>query len=266
MAAPLILAAAQTVSRPGDVGVNLERHVRLAETAAREGARLVLFPELSLTGYELDRAESLAFSEEDRRLDPLRDVAAARDLTVVAGAPVRLGAHLYVGAFVLSPSRSVRLYTKHHLGAFPPAAGGDGDVPAAEATVFSPGDRNPPIRIGHHTAAVAVCADAGRPSHSRAAAESGATVYLASMFVIPSERAAEEDNLRAIATGHSLTVVFANHGGPTGGLAAAGRSAIWSPAGELLARLDGPGAGVVLAGETDAGWSARTIALDPSGS
>jgi predicted amidohydrolase len=59
----------------GNVQANLDEHVRLADLAAAEGA-VVVFPELSLIGYELALARELAFSESDPRLYPLLDVAA----------------------------------------------------------------------------------------------------------------------------------------------------------------------------------------------
>ena len=52
MSAFLSLAVAQTCPVGGDVDANLEEHVRLAHIAADKGARLVVFPELSLSGYE----------------------------------------------------------------------------------------------------------------------------------------------------------------------------------------------------------------------
>ncbi|MGH2830821.1 MAG: nitrilase-related carbon-nitrogen hydrolase, partial [Actinomycetota bacterium] len=47
------IAVAQTSPVRGDVQANLEEHGRLVRVAAAEGAQLVVFPELSLTGYEL---------------------------------------------------------------------------------------------------------------------------------------------------------------------------------------------------------------------
>ncbi len=260
-----VIAVAQTVPKRGDLDANLEQHLRLARLAADESAQVLVFPELSLTGYELDLAADLAFSPGDARLAPLIEAAASHPLTLIAGAPVRLGARLHIGAFIVSPDRAVGLYTKQHLGAFSPRAARDGVVPPAEATVFRPGDRDPLVRIGNTTAAVAVCADTGRPSHPRAAAERGARTYLACMFVIPSEFERETANLRSYAATHSMTVAFANYGGPSGGLAAAGRSAIWSKHGELLAQLATSGSGVAVAVGTHAGWSGRTVMLDGSG-
>jgi NAD+ synthase (glutamine-hydrolysing) len=130
--------------------------------------------------------------------------------------------------------------------------------------VFHAGRRNPLVRFEGHAAAVAVCADTGRPPHSREAAERGASVYLAGMFVIPSEFDRETANLASLAARHSLVVVFANYGGASGGLASAGRSAIWSERGERLVQLEGSGAGVAFATETHDGWRTRAIMLQPA--
>jgi predicted amidohydrolase len=255
-------AAAQTVPVRGDVEANIEQHVRVALVAAEEQAQLVVFPELSLTGYELDLAADLAFSEGDPRLAPLVELACAQGMTLVAGAPAWVASRLHIGAFIVSPDRTVELHTKHHLGAFPASACVDGTVPAAEATVFQPGDRNPLVEFGDHTAAVAVCADASHPTHPRRAAERGAKTYLASMFVIPSELDAETAKLRAYAVQYSMAVVLANFGGPSGGLASGGASSIWSENGELLSRLDATGSGVAVAVENDSNWRAKAFMLD----
>ena len=137
------IAAAQTSARRGDVDANVEQHIRLSHVAADERAQVLVFPELSLTGYELDLADELAFSEDDVRLAPLSHVASSCSMTLILGAPVRIGGRLHIGAFIVSPDRTISLYTKHHLGAFSRGASRYGIVPPAEATVFEPGDRNP---------------------------------------------------------------------------------------------------------------------------
>ena len=255
------IAAAQTIPVRGDLDANVEQHLRLVHVAAQEQAQVLVFPELSLTGYELDLADDLAFSDSDPRLGPLVEVASSYSITLIAGAPVRIGSRLHIGAFIISPDRTVGLYTKHHLGAFSTSASCDGVVPPAEATIFHPGNLNPLVQFGGNTAAVAVCADAGRPSHPQEAADRGARTYLASMFIIPSEFKRETANLRAYAVQHSMVVALANYGGPSGGLASAGVSAIWSERGELLAQLGAIGAGVAVAIESHSGWRAKAIML-----
>jgi len=238
------LAAAQTIPVRGDVDANVERHTRLVCVAAELDAQILVFPELSLTGYELDLADDLAFSEEDARLDPLVEMASAHRMTLVVGAPVRTGAGLHIGAFIVSPGGGVELYTKQHLGT------GEENL--------QPGDRNPLVQLGRGPAAVAVCADANHASHPKDAAARGASSYLVSTFIAPTDLEKKTASLSGYAARHSMVVVFANYGGPSGGLASGGASAIWSESGELLAQLDGIGAGVVAAAQSDGSWSATT--------
>jgi predicted amidohydrolase len=223
--------------------------------------QVLVFPELSLTGYELDRASELAFSESDPRLGPLVAAAAASRMALIVGAPVRLAADLYIGAFIIHSSGTVDLYTKQRLGAFPTSVSPNGIVPPAENTIFRPGDRNPLVRFGGESAAVAVCADTGHPEHPAAAAKRGASTYLASMFVIPADFEAETAALQTYAARHSMAVVFSNYGGPSGGLPSAGRSAIWSEQGELVAQLGAAGAGLVVAVPSADGWRGEAVAV-----
>jgi predicted amidohydrolase len=267
MARSRSIAVAQTCPIKGDLQANLDEHIRLARLAAAEQASVVVFPELSLTGYELALADESAFSECDSRLAPLLDVAESHGTTLVVGGPVRIGSSLHIGAFIVKPNQTIDLYTKHHLGAFPSSArcdSCDGTVPLPEATVFQPGDRNPLLRFGDNSAAVAVCADIGRPAHPQQAAARNAGLYLASMFVIPSDLEGEMARLSRYAVQHRMMTALANFGGPSGGLRSAGRSAIWSEAGELLVQLGGCGSGIAVVTEDGQGRRTRAVMVGNS--
>jgi predicted amidohydrolase len=255
------IAIAQTCPVMGDVAANSAEHLALIGLAVAEGAEIVLFPELSLTGYEPGMAELLAFTETDARLRPLVDAAVAGGVHVIVGAPLRIGPALHIGAFILGPSGSVALYTKRRLGAFGESASCDGTIPPAESTVFTPGDRDPLVEYGSGRAAIAVCADIGDTAHARRARARGADTYLASMFVIPAEFDGDAAKLATYARDHAMVVAMANFGGPSGGLAAAGRSAIWTETGRLVAQLHAGGAGVAVATESRTGWHAREVML-----
>jgi predicted amidohydrolase len=90
------IAAAQTVPAKGAVDANVRQHIRLVDVAAEEGADVLVFPELSLTGYELDLAKHLAFSQGDPRLAPVVEAASSHSMTIIAGAPVRTRSRLHI--------------------------------------------------------------------------------------------------------------------------------------------------------------------------
>lgn len=54
----LRIAAAQSASVPGDIAQNVAHHVQFGTLAAKRGVQLLVFPELSLTGYELGLARA----------------------------------------------------------------------------------------------------------------------------------------------------------------------------------------------------------------
>jgi NAD+ synthase (glutamine-hydrolysing) len=82
----LKLALAQMNTHLGDVQVNLEKHLSLIEDARKEQADLVVFPELSLTGYVLQDLVA-AVSHRPEPDDPifLQLLKASRDLDLVVG-------------------------------------------------------------------------------------------------------------------------------------------------------------------------------------
>ena len=88
--AVLRVAAAQAVSAPGDVALNVATAVELLSEAAGQGARVVVLPELFLTGYDPSVwKHDASIALDDPVLAPLVDVAAERHVVVVVGAAVR---------------------------------------------------------------------------------------------------------------------------------------------------------------------------------
>ena len=246
----LTLAAAQSISIAGDVPANIERHLALMRAAAEHGVQLLVFPELSLTGYEPSLAAELAIAPDHTVLKPLRDRAQALRLTTVVGMPVRLTpeAGVVIGALVLGAEGGLAVYTKQHL------------HPGEEAA-FVPGQGGAPLECGDNRVALAVCADFSHASHPRRAAEAGATVYAAGVLISEGGYATDSALLQGYAVEHGLLVVMANHGGPSGGYACAGRSAIWGCDGSLLAAASGVGDALVIARREGWRWAGQVVAL-----
>lgn len=246
----LTIAAAQMISFAGQLAANLERHKRFIEVAAEQGVQLLVFPELSLTGYEGEVAAALAIDPQDSVLQPLRDLAQVFRVTTVVGMPIRLKGNpaVLIGALVLGADGSLGVYSKQHLH-------------SGEERVFAPGAGGPTLKIGNDTVALAVCADFNHASHAAAAAEQGADLYAAGVLISDTGYAADTTLLQGYARQHSMAVLMANHGGPTGGWQSAGRSAIWSEDGSTIVSAPGGGNCLVIAHRDAGRWRGRVIAV-----
>lgn len=247
----LTIAAAQSIAIAGDLQANIVRHQAFIRTAADQGVQLLVFPELSLTGYEPDLAATLAVSPQTPLLQPLRDLAREVGVTAVVGMPIRLSPSgpVLIGALVLAADGSLRVYSKQHLH-------------AGEERAFAPGVGGEHLVFADDVVALAVCADFCHASHARAAAESGAGIYAAGVLISEKGYAPDTALLQGYAAEHSMLVLMANHGGPTGGWVSAGRSAVWTAEGSLLVAAEGTGDLLVMARRTAGVWRGRVMAVD----
>src|SRR5688572_21264470 len=108
------LALAQINTVVGDLAGNRDRIVGRIEEARREGADLVLFPELALTGYPPeDLLLRPGFIRAARKT--LQQVAAeARGLSILVGAP-HFDTDLYNACFVCADGEIKDVYRKRFL-------------------------------------------------------------------------------------------------------------------------------------------------------
>ncbi|HEX4620379.1 MAG TPA: nitrilase-related carbon-nitrogen hydrolase, partial [Myxococcaceae bacterium] len=143
------LALAQCAPSLGDLKTNIELHLELTQQAAAEGADLVAFPELSLTGYFLkDLVPDVALGLDDARLSPLLE--ASRQIDIVFGMVVRSDDFRYYNAAVYLGGGEVRhVHRKVYLPTY-----GMFD----EQRYFAPGDRVRAFDAGLRTGML-VCED-----------------------------------------------------------------------------------------------------------
>ena len=247
--AGLCIAAAQSHSVPGDVAANVARHCGFVDAAVNAGVRLLVFPELSLTGYDLPGLQKLALAQDDERLAPIGERAVKDAITVVVGAPLcNRDALPFIGAIAFHPDGRRTSYRKHFLH--------DG-----EAQFAAPGSAiSHVIDVRGVPVALAICADTANQQHPHAAVMAGATLYVAGSVITADGYAKEAALLSAYAKLFSLGILLANHASDTGGHQCAGRSAIWMPDGRLLVAAPGAGECLVI-GDEDIG-SVLPICID----
>ena len=109
------VALAQIAPALGQLDANLARHHELLADARAQGADLVVFPELGLTGYQLqDLASEVAIRLDDPRLADL--AAASRDLSVVVSFVEESADHrLFIAAALLEDGRICHVHRKLFL-------------------------------------------------------------------------------------------------------------------------------------------------------
>lgn len=245
----LDICAAQYCSAPGDLNVNIERHLQFMRLAGTQGVRFLIFPELSLTGYEISCARELAQVPNAAVFQPFRDLAKHLEMTTVVGLPLRWAANArtFIGSLVFAADGSQSAYTKQylHLG---------------EEAVFSSGNGGELVSVGPERIALSICADFTQADHVQTAAICGAGVYATSVLISDKGYDRDSDLLKGYARKHSLGVLMANHGAPSGGWTCAGRSAFWAPGGKMVVSAASTGDCLVIARRRQGIWRGETLA------
>ena len=218
------LCAAQIKPATGEIERNIERHVSFIESAATEAADLIIFPELSLTGYEPELADSLAMPTDDPRLEVFATLSVRHRLVIGLGLPVRSAGGIQIGLLLFFPDQSRRLYAKKYLH--------DDEKP-----YFIPGPNLAAFEIADQRVALAICYEISVPEHLEAALPSLPTIYCASVAKFDSAIGPSSERLSHIARTHHVFTVMANAVGPADGGQCAGASAAWGPTGALLGQF-----------------------------
>jgi len=245
----MILAAAQTKPTRGDIGANLLDHYRLIDLAVQNGAQLIAFPELSITGYEREHAQKLAFKKDDSRLDHLQQLAVENNIIIVAGAPIKVESQLFIGEFVISPDNSVAVYTKQFLH--------EGEDEFFQSSF----DYNPMITIENQKISFAICADIDNPLHPENACKRATDIYIASIFFTPNGIPNAYRDLQSYAEKHKMNVLMSNFSGESWGYPSAGQSAFWNKKGELAGQMNDSDSGILLAENNNDNWTTRVVTI-----
>jgi N-carbamoylputrescine amidase len=184
---------------------NVRRTLELIETAAAQGARLVVLPELANSGYVFaSREEAFALAEEvphGPTSQAWMDVARRHGLHLVAGINERDGQALYNAAVVIGPSGHVGTFRKVHLW-------------AAENLFFEPGNLGFPVfKTPLGRIATFICYDGWFPESYRLCALQGADIVCIPTNWVPipgqDEKRAAMANILCMAAAHANSMFVA---------------------------------------------------------
>ncbi len=242
------LCAVQLASLKGDLPGNLQRHLVCIEQAAALGAELVVFPELSLTGYEPSLARQSALPVTSARLDPLQAACDRLGITVAVGLPLPTPDGIRIGMPVFCPDAPRQAYAKQRLH--------DDELP-----YFTPGHQALLLEVGEHRVAPAICYESMFMAHAAVARERGADLYLVSVAKTAKGIREGYAHYPEVARELGMPVLMANCVGPADTFIGAGGSAAWDSQGHLLASLDDHSEGLIVLDTRSA--SAITLPLAP---
>jgi predicted amidohydrolase len=227
------ICVAQTKPFTGDIQKNIDSHKKLIDLAVADGADAVIFPELSLTGYEPKLAKELATTKDDSRFDGLQEISNREQLVIGVGAPTKSKAGVCISMILFQPQKARRVYSKKYLH-------------SDEQGFFVSGQNLSGLKVNGTEIALAICYELSVAEHTQRAFESGAKIYVASVakFMNGIDRAI--NRLSEIAGSFSMTVLMANSVGQADGCECAGKTSIWNSNGSLLGQLNETAEGIIV--------------------
>ena len=227
-------AAAQIDVVPFDAEANAAKHEEMIGRARQEGADLVVFPELSLAGYNVGaRSYEAAISRDDPLLSEL--AAIAQDISAVVGfVEEGYAAQFFNSAAVLRDGEVVFVHRKLNLANY---------GALEEGKFFAQGRYIEPFPLhGSFSGAVLTCADMWNPALVHLAALHGATLLVSPTASSHDAVSRAFSNprgwdtvLRFYAMIYGLPIVMANRVGTEGGLEFWGGSRIVDANGDVVA-------------------------------
>lgn len=227
------ICVAQTRPIKGNIQSNIDNHKELIDLAISSGANMIVFPELSITGYEPELANELATHKDDNRFDDFQKISDAKQIAIGVGVPIRTPTGIYISLVIFQPQKARQLYSKQYLH-------------SDEEPFFVSGPNTTGLINIETNIALAICYELSVPQHSEDAFKNGAEVYVAS--VVKSVGGVEKaiQNLSDIAKKYVMTVLMANCIGECDGYECGGKTSIWNNKGTLLGQLNDTHEGILM--------------------
>lgn len=218
----LVIAGLQTAGTLRDVDANLHELELAAEEAARNGAELLITPEMFLTGYVVgDVLPALA----DRDfVQPIRTLAARLGIALVVGGPELTDRGVYNAAYIVDDrGELLSCYRKSHL---------FGELDRRQ---FVPGEE--PFSLVEFRGvriATMICYDVEFPEVVRAAALAGAHLIAVPTAQMEPFAFVAEQLVRTRAWENQVYVAYVDHDGTEEDLTYVGLSSIVGPDATVL--------------------------------
>jgi predicted amidohydrolase len=232
------ICVAQTKPVKGDIQRNIENHKKLIDQAASYGADIIIFPELSLTGYEPTLARELATSQDDKRFDDFGKISDVRRITIGVGVPTKNSEGTCISMILFQPGKARQTYSKKYLH-------------PDEEFFFVSGQNITVLKVEQVNLSLAICYELSVAEHSENAFKHGAEIYIASVAKFVNGIDGAIKTLSEIASQFSMMVLMSNCVGPSDGADCAGKSSVWDNTGALVGQLDDFHEGILIIDTTN---------------
>lgn len=227
------ICVAQTRPVKGDILSNIDRHQKLIELAVSNGADIIIFPELSLTGYEPTLAKTLAVHPDDSRFDIFQQISDHRQIMIGAGVPAKNTTGICISMLLFQPHKARQIYAKQYLH-------------PDEEEFFTSGQSFTHLQVDKTKIALAICYELSVPEHAENASKNGTEIYIASVAksVDGVEKAVKR--LSDIAKEYAMTVLMSNCIGHCDNFESGGKTSLWNSQGVLAGQLNDTDEGILM--------------------
>ena len=225
------ICVAQTKPIKGNIPKNIENHKKLINLAVANGADMIVFPELSLTGYEPTLAKALATTKEDVQFNDFQDISDKHQIIIGVGMPIHSNQNINIAMILFHPNKPRQMYSKKYLH-------------SSEEPFFVSGENTIGLLCENYNIALAICYELSVPEHSENAFKMGAEIYIASVVEDTIDKAIVK--LTNTSKKYGMTVLMANCVGQSGEYLCDGKSSIWNSKGELLGQLNTTDEGILI--------------------
>jgi predicted amidohydrolase len=227
------ICVVQTKSIKGNIQSNIEIHKRWIDIGISHKSDLIIFPELSLTGYEPELGEGLATGHNDTRLDDFQNISNRNNVAIGVGLPTKSNFGVFISIIIFQPNRPRQTYSKQILH-------------SDEKPYFIEGNEQTILNIKDTKIAIAICYESLQIKHLESAIELGAEFYIASVSKSQNGIKKAFRYYPKIASKYSISVLMSNCIGFCDDFESAGQTSVWDDNGILKGQLDNLNEGLLV--------------------
>ena len=228
------ICVVQSKAINGDIEKNIQQHLKVIDRAISYGVDVIVFPELSITGYESSLSKELAILPGDHRLTVFQKKAIDHHINICVGIPTKNSDDtICISMLIFQTNEAVQIYSKKYLH-------------IDEMLYFKSGQNDIVLQNNLKKISFAICYEISIPEHAKNANHKGAKIYIASVAKTVDGVKKASEHLSNIAKKYSMLCFMSNAIGHSDNFECGGRSAIWDEEGNMIGQLEDKQEGILI--------------------